>query len=95
MENVVLCAGNAVVDVMFKKCGAIANHVETYISFVISVYDAGISAHKFTILVPNLAWVLGFSFGSTLVVQWVMMHIASLKVIFRGRTNLVPENLYK
>ena len=54
-----------------------------------------ISVHKFTTLVPNLMWVLGFSLGTTLVAQWVMMHIASLKVIFRGRTNLVPKNLYK
>jgi hypothetical protein len=69
--------------------------VGTYISYVISVYDASISAHKFTTLVPNLVRVLGFGLGTTLVAQWVMMHIASLKVIFRGRTNLVPENLYK
>ena len=55
--------------------------VETYISYVISVYDAGISAHKFTTLVPNLVWVLGFSLSTTLVAQWVIMHIASLKVI--------------
>jgi hypothetical protein len=69
--------------------------VGTYISYVISVYDAGISAHKFTALVPNLVRVLGFSLSTTLVAQWVMMHIASLKVIFCGRTNLVLENLYK
>jgi len=44
---------------------------------------SGISAHKFTISVPNLVWVLGFSLGTTLVTQWVIMHIASLKVIRR------------
>jgi len=42
---------------------------------------SGISAHKFTISVPNLVWDLGFSLGTTLVTHWVMMHIASLKVI--------------
>jgi len=42
---------------------------------------SGISAHKFTILVPNLVWDLSFSLGTTLVTQWVIMHIASLKVI--------------
>jgi hypothetical protein len=41
---------------------------------------SGISAHKFTISVPNLEWDLCFSLGTTLVTQWVMMHIASLKV---------------
>jgi len=70
-------------------------YVGIYISYVISVYDAGISAHKFTTLVPNLVRVLGFSLGTTLVAQWVIMHIASLKVIFCARINLVLENLYK
>jgi len=54
-------------------CGSVG----TYISYVISVYNAGISAYKFTTLVPNLVRVLGFSLSTTLVVQWVIMHIAS------------------
>jgi hypothetical protein len=41
--------------------------VGTYISYVISVYDAGTSAYKFTILALNLVRVLGFSLGTTLV----------------------------
>ena len=54
---------------------------------------SSISAHKFTSLVPNLVQVLGFSLSTILVAQWVIMHIALLKVIFRKRTNLVLEKL--
>jgi len=43
----------------------------------------GISAHKFTISVPSLVWDIGFSLGTKFVTQWVIMHIASLKVIQR------------
>jgi hypothetical protein len=55
---------------------------------------SSISAHKFTISVPNLVWDLSFSLSTTLVIKWIIMHIISLKVI-SGRTNLALANLYK
>ena len=42
--------------------------VETYISYVILVYDASILAYKFTTLVLNLVQVLGFNLSTTLVI---------------------------
>ena len=55
------------VDIAWEAHVQRSEVVGAYISYVISVYDAGISAHKFTTLVPNLVWVPGFSLGTTLV----------------------------
>jgi len=67
-------------------------YVGIYISYVISVYDAGISAHKFTTLVPNLVRVLGFSLGTTLVAQWVIMHIASYDAHYIIKSYILRED---